>query len=182
MPYEVEQKFRLPDVLGFEAKLRAAGVSSFETVEQVDSYFAHPSRDFGQTDEAFRLRCQGEQNFVTYKGPRIDTTTKTRREIELPLPNGKQYASDFRLLLESLGFRLFGEVQKVRRQAQVVWRGTAIETVIDEVADLGTYAELEVISDESEVAAAKALLASLAAELDLGQGETRNYLELLLEV
>lgn len=179
--YEVEQKFRLPDVAAFESKLRELGVESFETVEQVDSYFAHPSRDFGETDEAFRLRRVGEKNFVTYKGPKIDTTTKTRREIELPLPAGKQYAEDFKLLIESLGFRLVGHVEKVRQKAQISRQGTSIEVAIDNVHGVGMYAELEVVAQESEVAAAKRLLASLASEVGLQQGERRSYLELLFE-
>ena len=59
-------------------------------VVQVDQYFAHPARDFAQTDEALRLRRVGKQNFITYKGSKIDATTKTRREIELPLAPGEE--------------------------------------------------------------------------------------------
>ena len=44
-----------------------------------------PCRDFAQTDEALRIRTVGDTSFVTYKGPKLDATTKTRRELELPL-------------------------------------------------------------------------------------------------
>ena len=80
--YEVEQKFQISDSPKLEAQLLGIGAAPFLQIEQVDTYFAHPARDFGQTDEAFRLRRIGEKNYVTYKGPKIDATTKTRQEME----------------------------------------------------------------------------------------------------
>ena len=53
-----------------------------EPAEQVDTYFSHPARDFAATDEALRIRSIDQENFVTYKGPKLDATTKTRREID----------------------------------------------------------------------------------------------------
>jgi adenylate cyclase class 2 len=180
MTFEVEQKFQLQDAAPFEAKLRELGAPSLDAIEQVDSYFAHPSRDFARTDEAFRIRRVGEQNFITYKGPKIDATTKTRREIELPLPNGDEYAEQFRELLGCLGFRLVADVRKIRRKTTVRWRDVDVEVMIDEVQGVGLYAELEIVAVESELEAAKAHLASLAEELDLSENERRSYLELLL--
>jgi adenylate cyclase class 2 len=179
--YEVEQKYRLADVAAFESKLRELGVDSFETIEQVDTYLAHPSRDFGETDEAFRVRRVGELNFVTYKGPKIDATTKTRREIELPLPDGAAYAEDFKRLQEALGFQLVAEVHKVRKKSHLRWQEADVEIVIDDVTGVGWYTELEIVADESEVESAKARLASLAEELNLQESERRSYLELLRE-
>ena len=49
--------------------------------EHADHYFNGHDRDFHQTDEAFRIRRMGEKNFLTYKGPKRDTDTKTRIEI-----------------------------------------------------------------------------------------------------
>ena len=69
-----------------------------------DRYFAHPSRDFARTDEALRLRRIGEFNFITYKGPKLDATTKTRREIEIGLADGQQAATDAAELLAAIGF------------------------------------------------------------------------------
>ena len=53
-----------------------------DPAEQVDRYFAHPCRDFARTDEALRLRRDGDDVAITWKGPRIDAATKTRRESE----------------------------------------------------------------------------------------------------
>ena len=83
--YEVELKYRVADVPEVEAALERLGASWHGTAEQVDRYFNHPSRDFAVTDEALRLRSTAVGVAITWKGPRLDATAKTRREIELPL-------------------------------------------------------------------------------------------------
>lgn len=180
MTYEVEQKFRLADRTAVESRLQALGCQIEPAIEQVDSYFAHPARDFGQTDEALRMRRTGSKNFVTYKGPRIDATTKTRREIDLALPAGRDYAKQFQALLEALGFRLVADVHKLRRKGWLPWQGAQIEISLDEVTGVGSFVELEVIADEAEVETAKQGVASLATQLGLSDAERRSYLELLL--
>src|SRR3954468_18985093 len=97
MQYEVEQKHRVTDEAALMARLRESGGHLETSIEQSDQYFAHPCRDFAKTDEALRIRKVEAKAFVTYKGPKLDTTTKTRREIELPLDtadrDGLQFAS-----------------------------------------------------------------------------------------
>ena len=83
--YEVEQKYPLADVAAVEAALARLGATCHATVEQVDRYFNHPCRDFAATDEALRLRRTDQALAITWKGPRLDATAKTRRELELPL-------------------------------------------------------------------------------------------------
>ena len=83
--YEVEQKYPVADVKAIEDRLSRLGASWHGTAEQVDRYFNHPSRDFAVTDEALRLRSTAAGVAITWKGPRLDATAKTRREIELPL-------------------------------------------------------------------------------------------------
>lgn len=180
MHFEVEQKFPLDDAVGVERRLVELGAQATDTVEQADQYFNHPARDFAQTDEALRLRSVGEKNFITYKGPKLDATTKTRRELELPLPDGKASAPGFAELLTALGFCRVESVRKVRRQFHISWQGKTVEAVIDDVADLGQFLELELSVGETEVEAAKSSIASLAGNLGLTRSERRSYLELLL--
>lgn len=99
MNYEVEQKFWVDDLRAVERELAQLGVRLGEVIEQVDCYFAHPARDFAETDEALRIRRSGSDCFLTYKGPKIDATTKTRQEIEIPLPQGEGAARQHFLLL-----------------------------------------------------------------------------------
>ena len=178
--FEVEQKFRVEDTDVIEERLQSLGATPLASIEQVDTYFAHPARDFGKTDEAFRLRRVGSQNFVTYKGPKIDATTKTRREIELPLPEGKSYAAKFRSLVETLGFVVVADVSKVRRVTDLSWEGERVEVSLDDVADVGQYVELELVVSASEVPSARDRLASLASRLGLSHNERRSYLEILI--
>ena len=146
---------------------------------EVDVYFAHPARDFARTDEALRIRRKGARNFLTYKGPKIDATTKTRREIDLPLLPDEEAAQAWTGLLIALGFTAVGEVRKSRRKAHVVWQGRSVEASLDEVEGLGEFAELELVVEPEGIEAAKACIASLAEALGLEGSERRSYLELL---
>ncbi len=180
MHLEVEQKFPLADVAAVERRLAELGAQASETLEQIDRYFNHPARDFAQTDEALRLRSSGDKHFITYKGPKLDAATKTRRELELPLAGGSTALADFAELLTALGFRPVAEVHKVRRRFEIPWEGKTVEAVIDDVAEVGNFLELELSANETDVEAAKACIASLAARLGLVKTERQSYLELLL--
>ncbi|OHB81813.1 MAG: hypothetical protein A2W31_03705 [Planctomycetes bacterium RBG_16_64_10] len=180
MNYEVEQKFHVRDLDRLAADLGRLGARFQSVVVQRDYYFAHPARDFGQTDEALRIRCVDAENFVTYKGPKIDATTKTRREIELPLASGAAAADRFAELLKVLGFAPVAEVRKTRRPLTIRWQGWDVDGALDHVDGLGSFAELELRVDQCELERAKAAILSLAGQLGLAHTERRSYLALLL--
>ena len=187
MTLEVEQKFPLeagdstPTRAESQARLAQLGCRWSAPLEQVDRYFAHPVRDFAQTDEALRLRRVGDDNRVTYKGPKLDAATKTRREIELPIESGTAGLARFAELLEALSFRPVREVAKTRTPGVLDWQGRHIEIALDEVARVGTFLEIELVTDEDDADAARAAIQSLAVELGLTRSERRSYLEMLLE-
>jgi adenylate cyclase class 2 len=181
MHYEVELKFHVPDSSSFTRRLSEIKVSFSAPREEADLYFAHPSRDFARTDEALRLRRKGDENVITYKGPKIDLATKTRREIELPLGPGGESFQSWKALLEAVGFRPVAEVHKSRRKAAIPWQGRTVEASLDDVEGVGTFVEFELVVGEQEVEAAKACIISLAGSLGLAEGERRSYLEMLLE-
>jgi adenylate cyclase class 2 len=178
---EVELKFRVHAGDELARTLKRMGALEKGVVEQVDEYFAHPNRNFAETDEALRVRRVGQRNLVTYKGPKIDAMTKTRREIELPLASGNEAADDFRELLTALGFRPVATVRKTRVPYELTRGSRAIEIALDQVDDLGMFAEIETAAPESELDTARQVITSLAGELGLDTGERRSYLELLLE-
>ena len=190
--YEVELKYRVADVPEVEAALERLGASWHGTTEQVDRYFNHPSRDFAVTDEALRLRSTAVGVAITWKGPRLDATAKTRHEIELPLALAAVPAAAEALaavpatldrwtgLLEVLGFRRVREVVKRRRLATVAWEGAVIEVALDHVAALGDFVELELQAESAGIAVAAARIESLARELGCTNPERRSYLEMLL--
>lgn len=180
MPWEVEQKFSITSEAELAAKLTNLGVQLGQPIEQIDNYFNHPCRNFAVTDEALRLRQIGDQNFITYKGPKIDPATKTRREIELPLLPGPDAANHHRELLVALGFQPSGAVTKTRRSGSLVWQGFEAHIAWDDVATLGKYLELEIVADEANLASAQQAILALQTKLALGSSERRSYLELLL--
>jgi adenylate cyclase class 2 len=181
MHYEVEQKFPLSDAASLTARLSALGARPSGQCEQTDHYFNHPARDFSQTDEALRIRQVDGRALITYKGPKIDRLTKTRREIELPLGSGADTAEQFSELLVALGFVPVAQVHKHRRTFELDWQGHSVEVALDDVSELGHFVELELSATEETLEAARAALASLASRLELAASERRSYLELLLE-
>ncbi|NLF07386.1 MAG: CYTH domain-containing protein, partial [Pirellulaceae bacterium] len=61
MRYEVELKYPVSDIVAVEAQLTVLGASISAGQVEVDVYFAHPARDFAQTDEALRIRRKGNR-------------------------------------------------------------------------------------------------------------------------
>ncbi len=181
MRYEVEQKHPVAGFEGVEAKLATMNAKIGPAAEELDLYFAHPVRNFAETDEALRIRRKGKRTWITYKGPKIDQTTKTRQEIELFLGDEAGTPDRWRELLGVLGFQAVAEIRKMRRRADIAWHGQAVVLTLDDVDCVGTFVELEIESDEHGVEQAKAHLAALAAELGFSTSERRSYLELLLE-
>jgi adenylate cyclase class 2 len=177
--YEVELKFPLADPAAFRRRLVKSGARPGPTVDQSDLYFNHPLRDFAQTDEAFRVRMSDGRGFVTYKGPLVDSQTKTRREIEVPLA-GNDAGDKFSEILKLLGFRPVREVKKRRELYHLSWLGRDFEVAIDDVADLGVFAEFETLADEGERAAATDAILALISQFQLSPPERRSYLSLLL--
>ena len=197
MRYEVEMKFPVADLSALEARLTWLGTTIAAAQPEVDVYFAHPARDYSLTDEALRLRRKGTAYSITYKGPKIDAATKTRREIDLPLATDEEGFRAWFDMLEALGFSIAGEVRKSRRKARVLWQERSVEVSLDVVERLGEFIELELVVDDGSttgvdgvateaprspsIEAAKTCIASLAADLGLEASERRSYLELLLE-
>jgi adenylate cyclase class 2 len=181
MTYEVENKYRIEDAGAIEKKLAALGCQFEATIVQRDQYFNHPARDFAETDEALRIRSVGDENCVTYKGPKIDTATKTRQEIEPAIGRGGKTANAMAAVFVALGFRPVRVVEKRRRLAELAWEGSCIEVALDQIDGLGDFVELETTAAEGQLEAARECLASLAKYLELGKPERRSYLELLLE-
>ncbi|HEX4000154.1 MAG TPA: class IV adenylate cyclase [Pirellulales bacterium] len=180
MNIEVEQKYRGAHGAELMNRLERLGAKFADEALQADQYFAHPCRDFAKTDEALRLRRIDARNFVTYKGPKLDQNTKTRRELEFPLESGERSAHDFCELLTALGFSLVREVRKRRRVAMLNWKGHPVEAALDDVEGLGQFVELEFTSQAGDRSEAMEQLAPLASELGLQSVERRSYLELLL--
>lgn len=165
---EIEIKCYCDDDLKVKALLDEMGAQFVEERGESDIYYNHPSRDFGKTDEALRLRRVKDKCRITYKGPKVSQITKARIEYESDV-------SDFNVMnsiLLSLGFTESGSIKKKR----FIFNYSGMEVSIDYVDDLGTFVEIEKIGELKD-AIEKELL-DTAAKLGLTKFERRSYLEL----
>ena len=179
MMYEVELKFPLADPRALREQIDALGAICQAPLVQCDTYFSHPGRNFAETDEALRIRTSGDRNYLTYKGPIVDTLAKTRHEIEIPFGSGVADWERLAALLECLGFCRFGSVNKQRQPFHLDWEDRQLELVIDEVEELGIFLEIETMADEQEKTKARDCILRLANQLGLENSERRSYLCLL---
>jgi adenylate cyclase class 2 len=116
---------------------------------QIDVVYRLPNGDWGAEDPlgsiVARIRTQSNefstQAFVTVKRRRT-TNDLDREEVEIAIQDGDQG----RALLELLGLELVITVTKDR------WTGTlgdGLSVLVDEIEGLGTFVEVEVLSDEA---------------------------------
>ncbi|MFT4903554.1 MAG: adenylate cyclase class 2 [Natronomonas sp.] len=174
--YEVEVKVQAEHDAVRE-RLAELGADPAGTVEQADTYYDHPVREFAETDEALRIRREtfdGEMEAkVTYKGPLVEAESKTREELETGVENGETMAS----VLAKLGFEPAATVEKVRERFE--YDGYTV--TLDTVAGLGEYVEVETEAEEVEAAREGALDVLCDLGLDPSEQIRTSYLGLLLD-
>ena len=178
---EIEVKYRHDDLEAIRSKLLNWAATHVEKREDADHYYNAPDRDFAKTDEAFRIRRIGNKNLLTYKGPKIDSQTKTRTEIEVTTAEGDEVAGDLQRLVVALGYRPVAIVRKRREVFELNRDGFIVHFCLDDVERVGTYVEIEIVANEDRLDAARSLLLKLADELGLKESERKSYLQLLLE-
>ncbi len=182
MGFEVEVKYRLVDPESLARRLTERGAARKPEINQEDTYLSHPARDFAVTNEAFRVRRAGDENRITYKGPRRSGPTKTREEIEIRFDGGDESRRQMLHLLENLGFRPVATIRKKRTPFQLNVEGREIEVVLDQAEGLGAFAEIETLAPAlDDLPAAQAAVLTLANELGLTEVEPRSYLRMALE-
>ena len=146
---EVEVKLPVPDPDGMKTRMLEAGFKEKCFIEEHDIYFDNVRGDIRTSGEALRVRetkdCRtGEkQAQMNYKGKKLDTRTMTRRELETGVEDGKVC----REILQALGYApVEPEVIKVR----TMLRKDSVTACLDDVHDLGTFLELEILAESEE--------------------------------
>lgn len=177
---EIEIKYAGVDHAALEKTLATWKTTPFEEQTEEDQYLAAPDRDFRITGEAFRMRRVGKDSYLTYKGKRLQGEAKVRTELELPLPPGEEMASQYLQLFRHLGFRPVALVRKRRRHCSLTRDGFQMTVCLDDVEEVGHFAELEILAEAEQQGQAEKLLLETAAALGLKDIERRSYLTLLL--
>ena len=167
---EVEIKSRCENFNLIQKKIKELG-ATLDTIEiEQDIYYNHPSRDFKETDEAFRIRSTDDKNILTYKGPKLGGLSKTRHESETKFDSFDEMQN----IRTSLGFKETGSVKKER----TIYKLEDISFCLDRVDGVGDFIEIEKIGFEREKIESE--LFALAKKLDLTEFITQSYLEMVL--
>jgi len=191
---EVEIKVKISDPNLMRKKFEENNGIYKLSLNHEDIYFNMPKglRDFRQTDEALRLRKSIEFNrdnkaktqkinyYITYKGKKIDKTTKTREEIEVKITE----IEDMKKILKFLGFREVFTVVKKRELYDFIFNDTRIEALIDYIPVLEQhFVEVELITESSEtVDENKEILFKFLRIFGIKKQESirKSYLELII--
>lgn len=183
--YEVEVKVRAEHASVRDA-LDAVGATRVETVEQEDTYYDAPDRDFAQTDEALRVReersartrseggeAETTDTRLTYKGPLVDSDSKTREEAETAVVD----PAALRSILDGLGYEPAATVRKERERYTL----DGITVTLDAVDGLGEFVEAE-LDTEGDIDTARDRVFTVLDDLGLDTDEQirTSYLGLLL--
>jgi adenylate cyclase class 2 len=167
---EVEVKARaLPDT---RQKILSMGAVPAGIENHHDIYFSSPLRSFQESDEALRIRIKEEGARLTYKGPKLDLKTKSRREVtvEIDDPVGMEE------ILASLNFSPTAVVRKRRTKYKL----GPVTFALDEVEGLGSFLEVE-MSGEAEWQEQQSRVLEVLEQLGLKESIRKSYLELLDE-
>jgi adenylate cyclase, class 2 len=146
---ELEVKFFVPDLPGFEKRLADLGAALEQPrVHEVNLRFDTPAKDLSRSYKVLRLR-QDTQVRVTYKGPGLEQDgVQQRQELEFSV-------SDFataQAVFEALGYQVVVMYEKYRTTYS--WSG--LEVVLDEMP-YGNFVEIEGPDGESIQKAARRL-------------------------
>ena len=163
--HEIEAKYTLPDPPTLRAALRRAGFTLEHRVHETNRLFDDVQQTLRGRGEALRLRSKrtlpadGEStaplgdagHVLTFKGPAANGAIKIRREVETPVGDADATIH----LLSELGYHESFCFEKRRE----TWLRDDVEVLVDEVPQIGWYAEIE--------APSAALVGAVAKELEI---------------
>jgi adenylate cyclase class 2 len=141
MAIEIEAKIAVDSFDAVRASLRSLGAQRVGERFEINTFFDTPNRELLARGEGIRLRLERdaatnrERTVITWKGPVQPGRLKSREEIEFEVGSREKAAA----LLGKLGYDRTLEFEKRRE----VWRLEPCEVVLDEIASLGKFIEVE---------------------------------------
>jgi len=182
---EAELKFKVDNLRDIERKVKDMGGELIKSTYDIDKYFAHPNRNFSETDESFRIRTELNNDVkkyhLTYKGPKLLDAKlgKSREEYEMVFEDSNGSRDNFLAMnniLAGLGFEKSGGVEKSRK----TYKLDGIEICIDDVLGLGEFVELEIKCEVDGVELAVKQMRELAVKLGLKNDTREGYISMML--
>ncbi len=172
---EIEVKAFVEDQKQMERSIIELGATPVGIETQVDTYYNAPYRDFGKTDEALRIRIQDGKSVLTYKGPKMDEISKTRKELQTEISDADNMGN----ILSSLGFLPVATVSKKRKNFRI----GDFYISLDDVRNLGNFMEVEVAVKGSKNYEEKVeSIFKFMGKLGINRESTirKSYLEMIL--
>lgn len=178
---EVEVKVPVNDKFKIEEIILQLHFTKGNLVKETDFYFDNEAGNFRKGDKALRIReCENltqntKEAFMTYKGPKMDNISMTRKELEIKIDDAKTGKD----ILENLGFVPVHPVIKLRQY----FHKDDMTACLDQVEGLGDFLELEVVvADECEKEGALEKLFTVLGELGYEKDEVvrTSYLSMLM--
>ena len=183
---EVEIKLAINDPEACGEALLENGFVFEKTVLENDTYYNSPAHDFRSLDEALRIRrtrplmpAGDEVCCVTYKGPKLDAVSMTRKELE----SGVENPEVFEELFAALGLYAVLPVVKLRRYYRS--EAYSMNACLDFVEGLGYFLELEILVESAgERSKALAMIEEVLQKLGYRMEDTTrtSYLTMLEEM
>lgn len=171
---EVEVKLPIYRRSTTEKALREMGFSPLDLIRESDIYFTSDFHDFMVRDEALRIRSSENLTLgtcsyaITYKGPKMDSVSMTRKELE----TGIEDPEIGRNIFIALGYRELTPVNKLRQYYQL----KEIHACVDQVEKLGSFLELEILAENEEARpAALKKIETILDGLGYSLSETTRY-------
>jgi adenylate cyclase class 2 len=173
---EVEVKAHVEDPRRVERSIIEIGATPIGIDNQADTYYNDQVHDFEKTDEALRVRAQDNRFFLTYKGPKIDKVSKTRKEYQVEINDANGMGD----ILSSLGFFPVATVIKKRKNYRI---GDFLIS-LDEVRNLGNFIEIEIsVKNPWNYEEKVESIFKIIEKLGISRETTirKSYLEMVLE-
>jgi|BEDMetMinimDraft_2_1075160.scaffolds.fasta_scaffold01435_2 adenylyl cyclase CyaB, putative len=173
---EIKIRVNRENIKEVEGRLKSIGAKFLGEYKESDIYYNNCQRNFGQTDEAVRLRIRSDGLLeLTYKGPREKSGMKVREEVNVNLSSVE--IESLKYIFNKLGLKEFHVVNKVRRYYIV----KEFTICIDEVEGLGNFIEIESNDSNSPDEVVDNKIKDLIRDLNIeGEVENRSYLELII--
>ena len=169
---EIEMKFKI-DHSKIIPILINLGARNINTEFNHDIYYNHPHKNYKITDESFRVRQTDNDIYITYKGPKLNNESKSRKEINVTVNSD--------IIHEMLGYLEFQKEAEVKK-TRSIWKLGKYTICLDLVDNLGEYIEIEYIlpqnhNFEKELNQMKSFITRL--KIDVDDQILEGYLDLL---
>lgn len=152
--YEVESKHELTcSASQFAAVLIQKGFTVGKISQEIDTYYSRPDVDYMKTVECLRIRRSDGYSELTYKPPTITGSShvivKPETNVEL---KDADSADSLDQLFSNLDMITLAVVDKKRITYKKNHDSINVTVSIDTIKDIGSFVEIEILSDTKQLA------------------------------